>query len=68
MGTTSIIALPLAIRLAYFCLIGVVSLSNLLAAIKSIDGGASRVPSLAHAIKLKVVSLADDLRKVTLPN
>jgi hypothetical protein len=34
MGTTSIIAFPLAIKLAYFCLIDVVSLFNLLAAIK----------------------------------
>ena len=36
MGTTSNIAFPLAINLAYFCLIDVVSLCNLLAAIKTI--------------------------------
>lgn len=51
MGTTSNIAFPLAINLAYFCLIDVVSLCNLLAAIKLIDGGADRVPGVAHAIK-----------------
>jgi hypothetical protein len=35
MGITSVIAFPLAIKLAYFCLIDVVNLFNLLAAIKT---------------------------------
>ena len=52
MRTTSIITFPLAIRLTYFYLNGIVNLSYQLAAIKLIDDGATRVPSCAHVIKL----------------
>lgn len=45
MGTTSNIAFPLAINPAYFCLIDVVSLCNLLAAIKMFDNTVALHPS-----------------------